>query len=169
MISKIIKLIPSSIIVYLWKRVPFPQWFRNFIVWHANNRFLVAVLGIVQNDKNQILLLKHTYRPEPWGVPSGWIEYEEPFHALEREVFEESGFIIKAEQVIYVRHIPNPHRIDLIIKGKFIKGSFKPSAEVSDFGFFDIDTLPKGMSEKQKLFVKDALEKYNRMGEGGLD
>ncbi len=158
MITKIVKIIPKNILISLWKKKYFPQWFRELVIWKTNSRFLVAVLGIVLNEKNQILLLKHTYREQPWAIPSGWIEYEQPLNALEREVFEETSFSIKAEKVLNVRHVKKPHRIDLIIEGKFIEGTFKASPEVSHYGFFDFGDWPEGMSREQQLLVTTALE-----------
>ncbi len=159
MLSKLIKLIPTKYIIYLWKNVPFPLWFRNFIIWRANCRFLVAVMGIITNEKNQLLLVKHTYRDEPWGVPSGWIEYEQPFSGLEREVLEETGLTIKADSILSTRYVSKPNRIDLIVKGSFVEGTFRPSAEVSDYGFFDIGNWPQGMPEEQQLLIKDSIIK----------
>ncbi len=158
MITKIIKIMPTKILISLWKKKYFPKWFRELVIWKTNSRFLVAVLGIIRNEKNQILLLKHTYREQPWGIPSGWIEYEQPFNALEREVFEETAFLIEAKKVLSVRHVEKPHRIDLIIEGIFIEGTFKASPEVSDYGFFDFGDWPEGMPKEQQLLITTSLD-----------
>ncbi|MEK3910270.1 NUDIX domain-containing protein [Paenibacillus sp. FSL H7-0331] len=57
-------------------------------MYRAQNKFLVTVLGIITNETGQVLLLRHVYRTEPWGVPGGWMELEKPEVALEREISE---------------------------------------------------------------------------------
>lgn len=78
MFSKLINLIPRDWLVTMYKHMPFTG-LKNWIVYRAQHKFLVAVLGIITNDKGQILLLKHEYREEqPWGIPGGWMELESP-------------------------------------------------------------------------------------------
>jgi 8-oxo-dGTP diphosphatase len=156
--SKIEKLIPKRLAVYLWKKLPIPKVLRSKIMWFTNDRFLVAVLGLIQNEQNEVLLLNHTYRSEPWGIPSGWLEYEDPFIGLQREIFEETGFNVKVTNVINIKHTPRPHRIDIYCSGKILEGKFKKSPEISEFGFFNKDNLPEGLPNHQKKLILGFLE-----------
>jgi 8-oxo-dGTP diphosphatase len=156
--SRIGRLVPSRVAVYLWKKLPIPKRIRSKIMWHVNDRFLAAVLGLIQNEKNEILLLHHTYRSEPWGVPSGWLEYEDPLKGLEREIYEETGLTITASQVLNVTYAPHPHRMDIYCVGQFLDGEFKKSAEISQYGFFHIGNLPEGLSKYQRGFIVDFLQ-----------
>jgi 8-oxo-dGTP diphosphatase len=158
MSSKIEKLIPNKLAVYLWKVLPIPKYIRSKIMWLTNDRFLVAVLGLITNEKDEILLLKHTYRSEPWGIPSGWIRYEDPLKGLEREVKEETGFMVQVQKVRKVQHVPKPHRIDIYCEGSFIDGSFEKSPEISDFGFYSPNSLPEGLPKGQIELIKEYLE-----------
>jgi 8-oxo-dGTP diphosphatase len=130
-------------------------------MWHMNDRFLVAVLGLILNEKKEILLLHHTYRAEPWGVPSGWLEYEDPLKGLEREIYEETGLTVTATNVVNVKYAPNPHRMDVYCVGEFLDGEFKKSAEISQYGFFHIGNLPEGLSKYQRGFIIDFLQSVN--------
>jgi 8-oxo-dGTP diphosphatase len=156
--SRLGRLLPNGLAVYLWKKLPIPKRFRSKIMWHANDRFLVAVLGLIQNEKNEILLLHHTYRSEPWGVPSGWLEYEDPFKGLEREIYEETGLTVIANNVLNVKYAPNPHRMDVYCVGVYTGGVFKQSAEISKYGFFHLENLPNGLSKYQRGFIIDFLK-----------
>jgi 8-oxo-dGTP diphosphatase len=127
-------------------------------MWHTNDRFLVAVLGLILNEKKEILLLHHTYRTEPWGVPSGWLEYEDPLKGLEREIYEETGLTVSETTVLNVKYAPNPHRMDIYCVGKVTGGEFKKSAEISQHGFFNIGNLPEGLSRYQRGFIVDFLQ-----------
>ena len=63
---------------------------------------IVAVDGIVENDKNEILLVKHSYK-EVWTVPGGQVEVGENLtDALIREIKEESGIDISVNKLICV-------------------------------------------------------------------
>jgi 8-oxo-dGTP diphosphatase len=156
--SRIGKLVPSHVAVYLWKKLPIPKRIRSKIMWHVNDRFLVAVSGLILNEKNEILLLNHTYRSEPWGVPSGWLEYEDPLKGLEREIYEETGLSVTATNVLNVKYASNPHRMDIYCVGEFSGGDFKKSAEISQYGFFHLKNLPVGLSKYQRGYIIDFLQ-----------
>lgn len=143
------KIIPKSLIVKIYKNIPIPLSLKKKIVCFFNKKFLVAVQGIVMNDKNEILLLKHTYRDLPWGIPGGWMEYESPEEGIVREVYEETSMKIKSERVIASIYNSKPDRIDIYIKCSYLEGEFKESPEVSDYGFFKVGCWPKGMPSAQ--------------------
>jgi 8-oxo-dGTP pyrophosphatase MutT (NUDIX family) len=58
-------------------------------------RFTSGVIGVILNDRQQVLLVKHVFHPDyPWGFPGGWIERREsPRAALRRELEEELGIV----------------------------------------------------------------------------
>ncbi|OAB30636.1 ADP-ribose pyrophosphatase [Paenibacillus macquariensis subsp. defensor] len=63
---------------------------------------IVAVFGIVENDKKEILLLKHRYR-NVWMFPGGQVEVgENLIDALIRETKEESGMEIVVNKLFCV-------------------------------------------------------------------
>jgi len=63
---------------------------------------IVAVYGIVKNDKDEILLLKHSHE-NVWTFPGGQVEVgENLIDALHRETMEESGMTIAVERLYCV-------------------------------------------------------------------
>lgn len=121
------------------------------------DQFLVAVTGIILNEKNEVLLFNHTYRQTQWSLPGGYIKSKEhPFEALEREIIEESGLVVSSDEQLKIRTDRENARIDVTIVGKYIGGEFKPSHEVSDFGFFAFINLPL-ISKNQLLLIEYAL------------
>lgn len=122
------------------------------------DQFLVGVTGIILNDNNEILVFKHTYRQKQWSLPGGYIKAKEhPFEALEREIVEESGFVVSVEEEMKIRTDRESSRLDVVVKGKFIGGDFMPSHEVTEYGFFAFDNLPL-ISKNQLLLVDHALK-----------
>lgn len=123
-------------------------------------RFLVGATGIIFNDIQQVLLFKHTYRAHAWSLPGGYLKSgEHPREALEREIKEESGFIVSVDESLKIRTDRDSARLDLCYTGIFIGGDFKPSHEVSEFGFFSMDNLP--LLRKNQLFLIDLATKNN--------
>lgn len=98
----------------------------------------VATIGIVTNDQQQILLVKHPYRG--WELPGGYVELEEKCQtAIVREVLEESGIEIKIEKLCGVIHNSSKHIFLYIYLGRCIGGSLQKSNETLDSQFFSRD------------------------------
>ena len=61
---------------------------------------IVAAGGLVTNSQGQVLLLKSP-RDGDWEFPGGQVEEGETIpYALEREVLEETGLIIKVKSLV---------------------------------------------------------------------
>lgn len=121
-------------------------------------RFLVGTTGIIFNDQKEILLFKHTYRSHAWSLPGGYLEKgEHPREALEREIKEESGFVISIDDSLKTRTDRNYARLDLCYTGVLIGGEFTPSHEVTQYGFFALDNLP--LLRKNQLFLIEEATK----------
>ena len=127
----------------LWKALHLPKKTQLFVMRLFQDQFLVGVTGVIFNDKEQILLFKHTYRNTPWGLPGGYMKSREhPKEGLEREIEEESGFVVSADTRFKIRTDRDTARLDIVYIGSFIGGAFKPSTEVVEAKFFSFDTLP---------------------------
>ncbi len=128
-------------------------------------QFLIGVTGVIFNDKDEVLLFKHTYRQREWSLPGGYMSgMEHPAEGLEREIEEESSMVVSADREMAVRTDRESARIELCYIGHYIGGKFKPSKEVSDYGFFSFDRLPD-ISRRQLFMIKDALELHKMLGE----
>ena len=120
--------------IYKWLKLPKGIQLRVMRVFQ--DQFLVGVTGIIFNEKNEVLLFKHTYRAHSWSLPGGYLKSgEHPMEGLEREIKEESGLVVSVDDSLRTRTDRNSARIDLCYTGVLIGGDFKPSHEVSEFGF----------------------------------
>ncbi|MEK5166331.1 hypothetical protein NYE69_28915 [Paenibacillus sp. FSL R5-0527] len=45
----------------MYKYMPSKK-FKNWVVYRTQHKFMVAVVGVITNEKGQVLLLKHAYR-----------------------------------------------------------------------------------------------------------
>lgn len=157
MIAWLRKIIPNAWVIYLWKRLPLPKQIKNRIVFQGSQKFIVGVLGIILNEKGEVLLFHHTYRDQPWGVPSGLIEREDPADALVREVYEETKLNIEVERVLHAGYSPGLECIDLFYQARVVGGEFQESVEVSDYGFYPVGQWPAGMPKKQQRLIEGIL------------
>ena len=125
------------------------------------DQFLIGVTGIIFNEKNDILLFKHTYRSHSWSLPGGYLKSgEHPAEALEREIKEESGLVVSADESLKTRTDRVTARLDMCYAGVLIGGDFKPTHEVSEYGFFAPDKFP--LLRKNQLFlIEKALKQRN--------
>ena len=127
------------------------------------DQFLVGVTGIIFNDRNEILLYKHTYRSHAWSLPGGYLKSgEHPREALEREIKEESGLVVSVDEPLKTRTDRDTARLDMCYMGVLIGGDFKPTPEVSEYGFFTQDRLPL-LRKNQVFLIDEALKQRNSL------
>lgn len=145
----------------IYKALHLPKGIQLFIMRFFQDQFLVGVTGIIFNDKNEILLFKHTYRSHAWSLPGGYMKSgEHPRETLEREIKEESGFVVSVDEPLKTRTDRDTARLDLCYIGLLIGGNFKASPEVSEYGFFTLDTLPL-LRKNQVFLIDEALRQHH--------
>lgn len=144
----------KTLLAKIWKALSLPKDIQLFFMRFFQDQFLIGVTGIIFNQKNEVLLFKHTYRAHSWSLPGGYIKAgEHPREALEREIKEESNFIVSVDESMRTRTDRDGSRLDICFMGTYIGGDFTPTDEVSEYGFFTQDKLP--LLRKNQLFLID--------------
>jgi ADP-ribose pyrophosphatase YjhB (NUDIX family) len=109
---------------------------------------------------------KHTYRRDaPWGLPGGHLEFgEDPSEAVRRELLEETGFSVRATELLMVEGSHEVRKVILTYLCSDASGAFIPNEEVTQIQYFDLAALPPFRSEEQKTVEKALaiLKKSNR-------
>jgi ADP-ribose pyrophosphatase YjhB (NUDIX family) len=107
----------------------------------------VDVRGAVVHE-GKILLIQER-ADSHWAMPGGWADLgNSPASVAEREVWEESGFRVKAEKVVAVidanRIEPMEfyHAYKIIFLCKLLDGEPRTSHETLAVDFFDLNHLP---------------------------
>ena len=127
----------KSFLAKVWKLLNMPKGVQLFFMRFFQNQFLVGVTGIIFNEKQEVLLFKHTYRQHSWSLPGGYMKSgEHPAETIEREIKEESGFVVSVDESLKTRTDRTSSRLDMCYIGVFIGGEFTKSEEVSEYGFF---------------------------------
>ncbi|MBD1917770.1 MULTISPECIES: NUDIX hydrolase [Cyanophyceae] len=117
-------------------------------VGHATPK--VEVRGAVFRD-GKILLVQES-SDGLWALPGGWADIgDSPSQAIEREIFEESGYQAKATQLLAVYDRANPlhghppapfHSYKLFFRCEITGGQPTPSYETTTMSFFGPDDQP---------------------------
>jgi ADP-ribose pyrophosphatase YjhB (NUDIX family) len=142
----------------IWKVLHLPVRVQLFVMRLFQSQFLVGVTGVILNDKEEVLLFKHTYREQSWSLPGGYLKAgEHPAEALEREIQEESSLVVSVDESLRTRTDRDGARLDLCYIGVFIGGDFVSSHEVSEYGFFSKDTMPL-LRSNQVFLIDEALQ-----------
>ncbi len=108
----------------------------------------IDVRGAVVRDGKILLVQEKT--DQRWCMPGGWGDVGEiPSEMVEREVLEESGFVVEPVKLIGVydanrdgRPLQFFHAYKIIFLCEIISGFARPSEETLAVDFFDFNELP---------------------------
>jgi len=128
----------------IWKFLGRLPALQRFIIGLFHPKFLVGVVAVVRNDQGRVMLFHHTYRSHfAWSLPGGWLKRgEDPADAVVREIKEESDLdveIVRPLASIATAVHPN---FEVIYLARLTGGTFRPSHEVDEVGYFTAADLP---------------------------
>lgn len=141
----------------LWRRAP--KLARRLGVLLTESRFTVTVGAVMIDSRNRVLLLRHRFRPgSGWGIPGGFMRpREQPEEALRRELREEISLEIEGVSVAFVRTLQKYRQVEIIFRC-IPKGTPIPQGfEIDRAEWFEIDSLPDGLSDDQRGLIRRAL------------
>jgi len=109
----------------------------------------VDIRAVVLSDNN-ILLTKEN-SDNKWSLPGGYADVNySPSEIAEKEVFEETGLIVKANRILAIidtnKHNFPPleyHFYKIVILCDFVDGNLRGSNETEESKFFDFTNLPE--------------------------
>ena len=142
-----------AIVRRVWSKIPY--YVRLRIIRMTQKRFTASVVAIVKDKKGRVLVLDHAIRPgATLGLPGGFLDPgENPADAIVRELFEETSLDLANVELIRVRTIGK--HIEMLFVADGVGEAVVSSREIVSLGWYDVTSLPEGMSEKQKRIVKE--------------
>ena len=114
---------------------------------------IVAAGGFVTNTNGQVLLLKSP-RYQDWEFPGGQGEEGESIScALEREVFEETGIVVKVKSLVGIySNIRKPSIVNMDFICEYVSGETKTSNESSQVEWVE-------RNDVMRRIKRDAIQK----------
>jgi 8-oxo-dGTP diphosphatase len=96
-------------------------------------KHIVAAGALVTNSQGQVLLLKSP-RYDDWEFPGGQVEESETIpHALEREVFEETGIVVRVKSLVGIySNVRKPSIVNMDFICEYVSGEPQTSAESAE-------------------------------------
>lgn len=150
-----------KIIFSLWRKLP--MWIHVAVTRLIQPKFNAGVSALIFDQAGRVLLFKHTYRKYEWGIPGGALEYrEQPAEAVVREFFEEAHMHIEVEKLLRVTSAKEFPHLGITYLCKITGGEFKPSHEISEMKYFDVNELPIMLFAEKKL-IQWAAGKIERL------
>jgi ADP-ribose pyrophosphatase YjhB (NUDIX family) len=127
---------------------------QNFAVQPGYATPKVDVRGAVVRDGRILFVQERS--DERWCMPGGWADVGAlPSEMVAREVWEESGFRVKARKIVGVYDanrsgtpIQFYHAYKVIFLCDIVGGEARPSNETLAVDFFEFDSLPPLSSER---------------------
>jgi 8-oxo-dGTP diphosphatase len=112
----------------------------------------VVAVGAVVIHNQRVLLVKRKYPPNQnsWAIPGGKVKLGETLQqAAEREIIEETGITIKAEDPVYTfdaieydaENRIRFHYVIIDLKARFIDGILNASDDAADAGWISSKTM----------------------------
>jgi 8-oxo-dGTP diphosphatase len=120
-------------------------------------RHSVSVTGIVVRDDGRVLAIQR-YDDGHWVPPGGVLELAEtPSEGVAREVLEETGIKVHAEQLTGVYKNMRRGIVTLAFRCAIIGGHTHPTSEARRVAWLTVDEATQDMVEARAVRVTDAL------------
>ncbi|MGB1250561.1 MAG: NUDIX hydrolase [Candidatus Promineifilaceae bacterium] len=115
----------------------------------------IGCRAAVFNDKGEVLMVEELAENKKWTFPGGFCDIGDgPRAAIEREVWEETGYVVRATKLIAIHnrnHLPDvPPRFNelynMLFLCELVGGEAKTSIETGRSAFYTQDTIPANTS-----------------------
>ncbi|WP_246562594.1 NUDIX domain-containing protein [Rickettsiella endosymbiont of Dermanyssus gallinae] len=122
----------------------------------------VGVRAVIFNTQEEVLLVKHTYRPG-WHTPGGAVESgESPIDAICREIYEETGLEVTTEPQIFAVYRHRWRDLDdypilYVVKDQESTPVTNDKIEISDVKWFPLCALPEDITNKTRERIDEVL------------
>ena len=131
--------------------------------WRLTRGMTLGAQAVVIDTSDQILLVRHGYRPG-WFFPGGGVEWNETLHqALARELIEETGVQLAGEPELHgifanFERFPGDHIALFVVRDWHRASVPKPGAEIAESAFYSLSDLPKGTDAATRRRLAELFE-----------
>lgn len=112
------------------------------------------------DDQNRILLVHQTYKDKHWSLPGGKVEDDEScWDAARRELYEEINLEAGEIELSGIYYMSHRNGYIYVFRTREYTGEIKvDGVEIDEYGFFDIDNLPRPITNFTVERIRDVIE-----------
>lgn len=112
------------------------------------------------DEHNRILLVHQNYKEKHWSLPGGVVEDNESvWDAARRELKEEINIEAGDIELSGMYYMSHRNGYIYVFRTREYFGDFKVDGkEINEYGFFDIENLPRPITNFTVERIRDALE-----------
>lgn len=112
------------------------------------------------DEQNRILLVHQNYKEKHWSLPGGVVEDNESvWDAARRELKEEINIEAGDIELSGMYYMSHRNGYIYVFRTRKYFGDFKVDGkEINEYGFFDIDNLPRPITNFTVERIRDAIE-----------
>jgi 8-oxo-dGTP pyrophosphatase MutT (NUDIX family) len=131
--------------------------------WRFQRGMTLGAQGVLIDDANRVLMIKHTYVPG-WYFPGGGVEPGESFEdAARREVREEVGAEITGPIELHgifanFARVKRDHIALFVIRHWQRDGDYRQKREIAEARWFAYDELPADVDPGSKQRIREILD-----------
>jgi 8-oxo-dGTP diphosphatase len=121
---------------------------------------MLGAATVVLDDSKRVLLVKHNYGERNWELPGGAGEaHESVEETARREMREEVGVELEAISLAGIYWDPQIDMHHFVFRAR-ARGAPRVSDanEITEFGWFSADALPRPTSDFTERRITDAIE-----------
>jgi len=125
----------------MWSILPLP--IQRLIVRVAMPRVSIAACAVIEDAAGDILVVKHSYRRQPWGLPGGFVRRgEQPTAALRRELREELGVEVTVGSLLFAETDGLSRHLTLYYQACIAGSLHLDGAELDSYRYVSVRELP---------------------------
>lgn len=142
------------------------EWFGRLALqpfWRMTRGQTLGAQGVILNEQEEVLLVRHGYRPG-WHFPGGGVEWGETVEdALRRELLEEVGIRAGLDPQLHgvfsnFENFPGDHIVLYMVRNWELIEFPGPNREIKEIRFFPKDQLPDSLVDGARRRLKEIFE-----------
>jgi ADP-ribose pyrophosphatase YjhB (NUDIX family) len=120
-----------------------PIWAKRRAIELFAPKVSLGACAVIEDDAGRILLVRHTYRRQPWGLPGGLVRHgEQPADALAREVREELGVEAIIGPVLIAHNASLLHQLTIYYRATLLDSPRLDGFELNGLRYVPVDEIP---------------------------